>query len=185
MEASKATAKGAKPEVGVAVAAAIGALKGPLHGGANEAVMHLLEKYKTRQEAVDGVLKSLDKKEKIMGFGHAVYKTRDPRNIVIKNVAENLSKSHTDGSYFEVAQAIEKTIWDEKKLFPNLDFYSACAYHFLNIPTYLFTPLFVCARLSGWAAHIMEQRADNKLIRPAADYVGEDNRAWQNIADRS
>ena len=155
-----------------AVAGAIGALRGPLHGGANEAAMALIEKYKTPAAATKGIHKALEKKAKIMGFGHRVYKTHDPRNTVIKAWSSKLADANGDRRLYEVSEAIEKVMWDEKKLFPNLDFFSASAYHYMGIPTELFTPIFVISRLTGWAAHNMEQRGNNRLIRPGADYTG-------------
>lgn len=155
-----------------AVTAGIAALKGPLHGGANEAAMGLISRFRTAKEAEAGIREILARKEKIMGFGHAVYKEKDPRNETIREVSRGLSEGHAESHLFDVSRAIEKVMWDEKRLFPNLDFYSASAYRFMGIPTELFTPIFVCSRLSGWAAHIIEQRADNKLIRPNARYTG-------------
>ena len=155
-----------------AVTGAIGALRGPLHGGANEAAMELIEQYTTAEDATAGVLGKLERKELIMGFGHRVYTTSDPRNAVNKRMSKTLAEEKGDMTLYEVSEAIEKVMWDEKKLFANADFFAASVYHFMGIPTYLFTPIFVCSRITGWAAHVMEQRADNKLIRPAADYVG-------------
>lgn len=167
-----------------AITAGIGTLRGPLHGGANEAAMALIERFKTPAAADKGVRKMLVKKELIMGFGHRVYRDSDPRNTVIKEWAQRLSVETGDKRLYPVAEAIEKVMWDEKKLFPNLDFYSACTYHFMGIPTPLFTPIFVCSRTTGWAAHIMEQRANNKLIRPGADYTGPEKQRWVPLADR-
>jgi len=155
-----------------AVTGAIGALRGPLHGGANEAAMKLIQKFSTPEEATEGVRAMLAAKEKIMGFGHRVYTTSDPRNSVNKKMSKVLSDEAGDRRLYVVSEAIEKVMWDEKKLFANADFFAASVYHFMGIPTYLFTPIFVCSRITGWAAHVMEQRSDNKLIRPAADYIG-------------
>jgi 2-methylcitrate synthase len=155
-----------------AVTGAIGALRGPLHGGANEAAMELIQKFQTAEEATQGVLGMLERKEKIMGFGHRVYTTSDPRNSVNKKMSKVLADEVGDTHLYAVSEAVEKVMWDEKKLFANADFFAASVYHFMGIPTYLFTPIFVCSRVSGWTAHVMEQRADNKLIRPAADYIG-------------
>jgi 2-methylcitrate synthase len=155
-----------------AITGAIGALRGPLHGGANEAAMELIQQYRTVEEAVSGVHGKLERKDLIMGFGHRVYTTSDPRNSVNKKMSKMLAEEKGDLTLYEVSEAIEKVMWDEKKLFANADFFAASVYHFMGIPTYLFTPIFVCSRITGWAAHVMEQRADNKLIRPAAEYVG-------------
>lgn len=167
-----------------AVTGAIGALRGPLHGGANEAAMELIQKFSSPEEATAGVLGMLAAKEKIMGFGHRVYTTSDPRNSVNKKMSKALSDEAGDTQLYVVSEAIEKVMWDEKKLFANADFFTASLYHFLGIPTHLFTPIFVCSRITGWAAHIMEQRADNKLIRPAADYIGPGLQTWVPIDER-
>lgn len=166
------------------ITAAIGALRGPLHGGANEQAMELVQAYKNVEEAETGIHHKLDNKSKIMGFGHRVYKTHDPRSDIIKKFAQMLSEDNDKKNLFPIFQCIEKILWDEKKLFPNLDFYSAAAYHFCGIPTFLFTPLFVFARTSGWAAHIIEQRANNRLIRPAADYIGPDLLVYKKLGER-
>ena len=167
-----------------AVTGAIGTLRGPLHGGANEAAMALIQQFSSAKEAAQGVREMLNRKEKIMGFGHAVYRESDPRNVVIKARSKQLSEGADDNVLYLVSEAIEMTMWDQKKLFPNLDFYSASAYHFMGIPTPLFTPIFVCSRITGWAAHIMEQRENNRLIRPAADYTGPENRPYMSIEER-
>lgn len=168
-----------------AVTGAIGALRGPLHGGANEAAMELIGKFRTPAEATAKVKEMLARKEKIMGFGHAVYKERDPRNAVHKRWSQRLAKGHKNAHFYEVSEAIENLMWEEKRLFANADFFSASAFHFVGIPTSLFTPLFVCARVSGWCAHIKEQRADNKLIRPAAEYIGPKPREFVAIEERT
>ncbi len=168
-----------------AVTGAIGALRGPLHGGANEAAMELVQKFSSAQEATQGVLDMLARKDKIMGFGHRVYTTSDPRNSVNKKMSKILADEFGDALLYEVSQAVEKVMWDEKKLFANADFFAATVYHFMGIPTYLFTPIFVCSRITGWTAHIMEQRSDNKLIRPAADYIGPGLQAYVPIAERA
>ena len=155
-----------------AITGGIGALRGPLHGGANEAAMELLEQFATPDEAEKGLLEMMAAKKLIMGFGHRVYKISDPRSDVIKGWAKKLAEAHGDKTLYPVSERIEQVIRREKKLFPNLDFYSASAYHFCGIPTTMFTPLFVVSRITGWAAHIIEQRADNRLIRPNADYTG-------------
>ena len=167
-----------------AIVSGIGTLSGPLHGGANEAAMELITQYKTPDEAEKGVRELLEKKSKIMGFGHRVYKISDPRSDVIKAWSKKLSAEASDGYLYPVSERIEKVMWDEKHLFPNLDFYSATTYHFCSIPTMLFTPLFVMARIAGWSAHIIEQRADNKLIRPDASYVGPRPRAFVALEQR-
>jgi 2-methylcitrate synthase len=167
-----------------AVSGAIGALRGPLHGGANEAAMALIQKYSSPEEATAGVLGMLERKEKIMGFGHRVYTTSDPRNSVNKKMAKVLSEEAGDTHLYAVSEAVERVMWDEKKIFANADFFAATVYHFMGIPTCLFTPIFVCSRITGWSAHIMEQRADNKLIRPAADYIGPGLQEYVAIDDR-
>ena len=167
-----------------AVTGAIGALRGALHGGANEAAMELVEKFDTPEAATRGVQEMLARKDKIMGFGHRVYTTSDPRNSVNKKMSRVRADEVGDTRLYAVSEAIEKVMWDEKKLFANADFFAATVYHFMGIPTYLFTSIFVCSRITGWSAHIMEQRANNKLIRPAADYVGPGLREWVPMAER-
>jgi 2-methylcitrate synthase len=168
-----------------AVTGGIGALRGPLHGGANEAAMELIEKFPNPEEAEKGILRMLEKKEKIMGFGHRVYKHSDPRSDVIKGWAAKLAEKDPKGQkLMAVAEQIDAVMKREKKLFTNLDFYSAVSYHLCGIPTPLFTPIFVMARISGWAAHIFEQRADNRLIRPTSEYIGEKVRSVPPIEKR-
>ncbi len=167
-----------------AVTGAIGALRGPLHGGANEAAMELISRFDTPGEAVDGVHGMLERKDLIMGFGHRVYTTSDPRNAVNKRMSKALADDTGNTTLYPISEAIEKVMWDEKKLFANADFFAASVYHFMGIPTHLFTPIFVCSRITGWAAHVMEQRANNKLIRPAADYIGPGLQEWVSIENR-
>jgi 2-methylcitrate synthase len=167
-----------------AITAAIGTLRGPLHGGANEAAMELIERFRDPEAAEAGIMQALHSKELIMGFGHRVYRESDPRNEVIKQWAKKLSDAVGDRVLYPVSERIEAVMWREKKLFPNLDFYSASAYHFMGIPTPMFTPIFVCSRITGWAAHVLEQRANNRLIRPAADYIGPDQQVFVPLAQR-
>ena len=166
------------------VTGAIGTLRGPLHGGANEAAMEMIEKYSSREEANSGVLELLSNKEKIMGFGHAVYSIEDPRNAIIKLWSEKLSQSNGDATLYEVSDEVERVMDEEKGMFANTDFFMASAYHYLGIPTQIFTPLFVIGRTSGWTANIMEQRADNRIIRPSEDYIGPDGSVWVDMSDR-
>ena len=167
-----------------AVTAAICTLKGPLHGGANEAAMELIQQFKTPDEAEAGILQALARKDKIMGFGHRVYTISDPRSDIIKQWAKRLADEAKDTWLYPVSERIEKVMREQKKLFPNLDFYSAAVYHFLGIPTPLFTPLFVASRITGWSAHILEQRSDNRLIRPTADYIGPPPRGFVPMSQR-
>ncbi len=167
-----------------AITGAIGALRGPLHGGANEAAMELIERFDSPEAAEKGVREMLARRELIMGFGHRVYTTSDPRNPVNKRMSKRLAEEAGDERLYPVSEAIERVMWEEKKLFANADFYSASMYHFMGIPTYLFTPIFVCSRITGWSAHVFEQRADNKLIRPAAEYTGPSLRSWVPLAER-
>jgi len=167
-----------------AIVSAIGTLRGPLHGGANEEAMRLINTFKTPEKAEMGIKEMLANKAKIMGFGHRVYKISDPRSDIIKAWAQKLSVRARDGYLYGISECIEKLMWDEKKLFPNLDFYSATTFHFCGVPTSLFTPIFVMSRLSGWSAHILEQRAHNRLIRPEATYIGPGPRPFLPIQDR-
>jgi 2-methylcitrate synthase len=166
------------------VTGAIGSLRGPLHGGANEAAMELIEKFSSAEEATAGILGMLERKDKIMGFGHAIYRTSDPRNVIIKKWAEKLAAEVGDTVLYPVSCAVEKVMWDEKELFANADFFHASTYNFMGIPTKLFTPIFVCSRVSGWAAHVMEQRENNRIIRPSADYIGPEPRVLTPIGQR-
>ena len=166
------------------ITGAIGSLRGPLHGGANEAAMELIEKMDNADDAEQKLLGMLERKEKIMGFGHAIYSESDPRNAVIKEWSEKLAKANGDTKLYDVSVRCEAVMWREKKLFCNADFFHASAYNYMGIPTKLFTPIFVCSRLTGWAAHVMEQRADNRIIRPSADYVGVEPRSVKPIAQR-
>ena len=167
-----------------AITGAIGALRGPLHGGANEAAMEMIRNWKTPEEAEVGIMEKLNNKVKIMGFGHRVYRIADPRSDIIQAYSEKMSKEHENGHLYPVSVRVHEVMKREKNLFPNADFYHASAYHFMGIPTPLFTPIFVMSRTTGWAAHIFEQRADNRLIRPSAEYVGPAPRKVSPISER-
>ena len=166
------------------ITGAIGSLRGPLHGGANEAAMDMIQKFTSPADAKEQMAGMLERKEKIMGFGHAVYRTSDPRNAIIKQWSEKLAHEFGNTSLYDISVACEEYMWDTKKLFCNADFFHASAYHFMGIPTKLFTPIFVMSRVTGWAAHVMEQRANNRIIRPSADYIGSEPRAVKPIAER-
>lgn len=166
------------------ITGAIGTLRGPLHGGANEAAMAMIEQWSSADEAEREVLGMLSRKEKIMGFGHAVYTESDPRNAIIKAWSKQLSEKVGDTVLYPVSERVEAVMWREKKLFCNADFFHASTYHFMGIPTKLFTPIFVMSRTTGWAAHIFEQRADNRIIRPNAEYVGPDARKVVPLSER-
>ena len=166
------------------ITGAIGSLRGPLHGGANEAAMDMIEKFSDADNAEKEMLGMLERKEKIMGFGHAIYTESDPRNAIIKHWSEKLANDVGDTVLYPVSVRCEEVMWREKKLFCNADFFHASAYHFMGIPTKLFTPIFVMSRLTGWAAHVFEQRADNRIIRPSAEYTGPELRKVTPIAER-
>lgn len=166
------------------VTAAIGSLRGPLHGGANEAAMELIESFQSADDAEAGLLGMLERKEKIMGFGHAIYRESDPRNAIIKEYSEQLSKQVGDSLLYDVSVRCEQVMWDQKRLFCNADFFHASAYNYMNIPTKLFTPIFVMSRVSGWTAHVKEQRANNRIIRPSAEYTGSGPRSVTPIEER-
>ena len=166
------------------ITAAIGTLRGPLHGGANEAAMDMIQDWQTPEEAESNIMRMLANKDKIMGFGHAIYRESDPRNALIKRWSKELSEQVGDKHLYAVSERVEAVMKREKGLFCNADFFHASAYHFMDIPTKLFTPIFVMSRLTGWAAHVFEQRANNRIIRPSADYTGPDAQEWLPIDRR-
>ncbi len=182
MNASTFTARvvaGTGADLTAAVVAAIGALSGPLHGGANEAAMALFERIGSADRAPDEVRAALERKEKLFGFGHPLYRAYDPRAVILKKLSQELSEDAGEPNWYAITEATERTVVDEKGLYPNVDLYSGSVYRYLGIPTDLFTPLFAASRVAGWTAHVLEQQADNKIIRPSAEYVGEPRRPFR------